>query len=126
MAATDLAVEVGGAVILFGGLGSYPFVVVRGAARHERSVHKERRRAYRSHYAALEAAEDDADFAPEVIDICCRDGRARRHDLEGRRIRRISALHRLGRRSCGVVGPGMGNSALDLACLSTVTHPWTL
>jgi hypothetical protein len=67
VSAIDVAAEVAGAVILIGGLGAYWFVAIRGAASHERAVHKERRRATRTHYAAIEAAEDDADFAPEVI-----------------------------------------------------------
>src|SRR3974390_3085043 len=66
----DVVAEVAGAVILFGALGAYWFVAISGTARHERGVLKEHRRAIRTHYAAFEAAEDDAGFAPEVIEGC--------------------------------------------------------
>lgn len=67
MSLQDVA-EVVGPIILFGCLGAYWFVVLRGAARHERSVLKEHKRATRAHFAAIEAAEDDPSFSPDAIE----------------------------------------------------------
>jgi hypothetical protein len=53
---------------LFGGLATCWFTVIRSAARHERAVLREHKRAHRAHYAAVEAAEDDPTFSPEAIE----------------------------------------------------------
>jgi hypothetical protein len=55
-------------VVLVGGVATYWLSVVRNAAYHERAVLKEHARATRAHYAAVEAAEDDPDFSPDVIE----------------------------------------------------------
>ena len=65
----DLVAEIAGVVVLFGALTAYWAVSVRGLARHERAVLRARRRAVRAHYAAIEAAEDDPIFSPEVVEL---------------------------------------------------------
>jgi hypothetical protein len=59
--------EVAVGAALFGGVATYWIAVLRKATRHERSVLKEHTRANRAHYAAVEAAEDDPTFSPDVI-----------------------------------------------------------
>jgi hypothetical protein len=60
--------EVAVGVVLFGGLGAVWLSGLRGVARHERALLKEHARATRAHFAAVEAAEDDASFSPEAIE----------------------------------------------------------
>lgn len=64
----DRAAEIVGVVVFIGGPATYWFVVVRSAARRERAELRERARAVRAHYAAVEAAEDDPGFSPEAIE----------------------------------------------------------
>jgi hypothetical protein len=56
----DGVAEIVGVVIFIGGPAAYWVVVVRSAARRERAELRERARAVRAHYAAIEAAEDRA------------------------------------------------------------------
>ena len=65
---TDEAAEIVGAVVFIGGPAAYWLVVVRSAARRERAELRERARAVRAHYAAVEAAEDDPGFSPDAIE----------------------------------------------------------
>ena len=65
--ALDVA-EVAVAVVVLGGVAASWMAIVRGAARHERAELKEHSRATRAHYAAIEAAEDDPSFSPDVIE----------------------------------------------------------
>jgi hypothetical protein len=63
-----LAAEVAIGALFLGGLATYWMIAIRGAARHERAVLRERSRASRAHYAAVEAAEDDPIFSPDSIE----------------------------------------------------------
>jgi hypothetical protein len=66
--ALDVVGEIAVGIVLFGGLAAFWFSVLRGAARHERAVLREHRRANRAHYAAVEAAEDAPTFSPDAIE----------------------------------------------------------
>jgi hypothetical protein len=63
-----VAGEIAVGVVLFGGLGAYWMLALRGAARHERAVRREHAHAIRAHYAAVEAAEDNPSFSPDAIE----------------------------------------------------------
>jgi hypothetical protein len=60
--------QVASAVIVLGGVATGWVAVVRSGVRRERAELKEHARAYRAHYAAVEAAEDDPMFSPETIE----------------------------------------------------------
>jgi hypothetical protein len=61
------AAQVGAAVVILGAVASAWIAMARSGVRRERSVLREHARAYRAHYAAIEAAEDDPNFSPEAI-----------------------------------------------------------
>lgn len=61
-------VEVVIAVGVLGAIAAVWIAGIRSGARHERAVLKEHARAYRAHYAAVEAAEDDPSFSPDAIE----------------------------------------------------------
>jgi hypothetical protein len=65
--ALDVA-QIGAAVVVLGGVAGGWIAVVRSGVRRERAELKEHARAYRAHYAAVEAAEDDPNFSPEEIE----------------------------------------------------------
>ena len=62
------AAEIAVAVVVVGGVASYWILGMRDEARHERAVLKEHARAKRAHFAAVEAAEIDSSFSPDVIE----------------------------------------------------------
>lgn len=68
MSGITLPAEIAGGAVLIGGPAAYWVVAIRGAARHERAVLKEHAHATRARYAAVEAAEDNQSFSPEVIE----------------------------------------------------------
>ena len=59
--------EVVVAVVIGGSLAFYWLTAIGKEARHERAAFKEHARANRAHLAAIEAAEDDPSFSPDVI-----------------------------------------------------------
>jgi hypothetical protein len=61
-------VEVVVAVGVLGPIAAVWIAGIRSGARHERAVLKEHARAYRAHYAAVEAAEDNPSFSPDAIE----------------------------------------------------------
>lgn len=64
-----LVIEEGAvAAVVVGGVAWAWLSAIGKEARHERSVLKERVRARRARYAAIEAAEDDPSFSPEMIE----------------------------------------------------------
>ena len=64
-----LVAQVGAAVVVLGGVAGAWAAIARSGVRHERAVLKEHARAYRAHYAAVEAAEDDPSFSPDAIEL---------------------------------------------------------
>jgi hypothetical protein len=60
--------QVGAAVVVLGGVATGWIAVVRSGVRRERAELKEHARAYRAHYAAVEAAEDNPNFSPQAIE----------------------------------------------------------
>ena len=65
--------QFGAAVIVLGGTATGRKTVVTSGVRGERAELKGRAHAYRAHYAAVEAAEDDRSFSPEAVEIRRRD-----------------------------------------------------
>jgi len=60
--------QAGTAVVILGAVAAGWIAVARSGVRRERAVLREHARAYRAHYAAVEAAEDNPDFSPEAIE----------------------------------------------------------
>lgn len=78
------AVTVAGLAIVIGtfALCGFAWLALIGSeARRERTRLRARARASRAHYAAIEAAEDDPSFAPDVIEQSVRDAIARADQL---------------------------------------------
>jgi len=73
MSVLSVVLEIAAGIAFFGGVAYCWFTVLRGAARRERAALKEHARATSAHYAAVEAAEDDPIFSPDVIDRSVRE-----------------------------------------------------
>jgi len=68
VSALSLGASIAVGTVLVGSIAYYWFTTLQSAARRERAALRERARATRAHYAAVEAAEDDPIFSPDEID----------------------------------------------------------